>query len=262
MLAALATLLAYSSIPSGALEVHFLDVGQGDAIFIETPHGRQVLIDGGSNDVVLAKLSEQMPFYDRSIDMVVATHMDADHIGGLLAVLKRFEVQGVLVSDTISNTDLSDAFFALIARKKIPVVVVGQGDSFTLDDGIKLTVLSPWSELLNNANDNDTSVVMKLTYKNDSFLFTGDIEKRAEYKLAASDINISADVLKVAHHGSNTSSVQYFLNKVEPKLAVIQVGENRYGHPHKAVLERLGNVQLLRNDENGGISIYSYGNSL
>ena len=259
--AALGLALAYVSTPSGALEVHFFDVGQGDAIFIETPNGRQVLIDGGRDARVIEKLGRVMPFYDRSIDLVVATHMDSDHIGGLLMVLRQFEVGGILVSTTESNTELSEAFWGIIKEKDIAVMQVERGDNFLLDDGVNMLVLAPWPELLNGAKDNDTSVVVKLTYKNDSFLFTGDLEKRGEYALVQSGIDVTADVLKLGHHGSKTSSVPLFLARVAPRLVLIQVGKNSYGHPHPSVLERLRGVNVLRNDIRGDITLYSYGDS-
>ena len=260
--AVLALALAYISTPSGALEVHFLDIGQGDAIFIETPSGRQILIDGGRPDSpILQRLSKYMPFYDRHIDIVVATHMDADHIGGLVDVLENFEVDMVLVSTSEANSPLSQKFWQVIEDKNIAVIKTETGDLFKLDTDIEMRTLHPAPEFKTN-DDNDTSLVFKLVYLEDSFLLTGDIEKRAEYALAQSGIDITADVLKVGHHGSNTSSVQYFLDRVGAKLAVIQVGENTYGHPHPAVLKRLEDIQILRNDLNGDITIYSYGNSI
>lgn len=264
---AISVALASVSVSSGALEVNFFDVGQGDAIFIETPNKTQVLIDGGpSNSQILEKLNNKMPFYDRYIDLVIVTHMDADHIGGLLYVIDRFEIGGILVSSTSSNTELSDKFLQTAEEKNIPLVLVKAGDNFQLDEDINMLVLSPWEELLDSSisqlADNDLSVVTKLTYKDDSFLFTGDAERRVEYALAQSELDISADVLKIGHHGSNTSSVQYFLGKVNPKLAIIQVGKNNYGHPHQSVLERLSGVNILRNDQNGDITINSYGNSI
>lgn len=259
--AVLAMGLAYISIPSGALEVHFLDVGQGDAIFIETPSGRQVLIDGGRQDSpILDSLSKYMPFYDRHIDIVVATHMDADHIGGLIWVMENFDVGFILVSANTADTQLAQKFWSTARKKNTPIVRVGAGDNFILDNDIELLTVHP-SPNAEGLEKNDSSLVFKLTYQEDTFLFTGDIEKRAEYTLAQSEMDITADVLKVGHHGSNTSSVQYFLDKVGAKLAVIQVGKNNYGHPHSAVLERLEGMQVLRNDLNGDITIYSYGDT-
>ena len=256
--------LAFISTPTGALEVHFLNIGQGDAIFVSTPAKRQVLIDGGRPDSpILKKLADKMPFYDRDIDLVVATHMDADHIGGLIRVLENFKVGGILVSTTGSDTDLSDKLWKIIKEKNIPVVKVKAGDKFTIDNDVEMLILSPLENINADTSGNDISIVAKLVYKEDSFLLTGDIEKSAEYALAGEGAGIKSDILKVAHHGSNTSSVKYFLDKVSPALAIIQVGENRYGHPHPAVLERIGGVgaTILRNDLNGDVSLYSYGDS-
>ncbi|OGZ60559.1 MAG: hypothetical protein A2919_01615 [Candidatus Spechtbacteria bacterium RIFCSPLOWO2_01_FULL_43_12] len=263
-IAILSFALAFVSTPTGALEVHFLNIGQGDAIFINTPSQRQVLIDGGRTDSpILQKLAGKMPFYDRDIDLVVATHMDADHIGGLIRVLENFEVGGVLVSTTGSDTDLSDKLWKIIKEKNIPVAKVKVGDKFTLDNDVEMFILSPFENINADAGGNDISIVAKLVYKDDSFMLTGDIEKMGEYALAGGGADIKSDVLKVAHHGSNTSSVKYFLDKVSPALAVIQVGENRYGHPHPAVIERIvgTGATILRNDLNGDVSLYSYGDS-
>jgi len=267
-IAILALTIAYISTPSGALEVHFLDVGQGDAIFIQTPSRRQVLVDGGYGNKILEQLSHQMLFYDRSIDFVVATHMDADHIGGLLYVLDNFEVGAVLISGMpfsveTPKSSAEDKFFKKIKENGAKLVEVQAGDRFWIDESVYFDVLWPSPGLVYGLSDNEQSLVLKLVYGEDSFLLTGDAEKFTEYKLAQSKIDLTADVLKVAHHGSNTSSVKYFLDKVHAKIAVIQVGENNYGHPHSEVLERLKNkgMQILRNDANGVVSIYSYGNS-
>src|SRR3990167_6604258 len=235
VVAILFTVLAFASTPSRALEVHFLDVGQGDSIFVQTPHRTQLLIDGGSGSQVLEKVGSRMPFYDRNLDFVILTHIDKDHAGGLIDILDKFQVGAVLVNTQVvaetQDTDLAQEFFAKIEESGVRLVRVEAGDRFWIDE--------------------------------DSFLLTGDMEKFAEYSLATNNIDLGADVLKVGHHGSNSSSAKYFLDKVQAKIAVIQVGKNSYGHPHGVVLERLQNVgmQILRNDLNGIISMYSYGNS-
>lgn len=241
------------------LEVHFLDVGQGDAIFIQTPTGRQVLIDGGrSGSGTVASVSEVVPFTDRSLDIVVATHLDADHIGGLAEVLEQYEVGMILVAE--EQRDDSAAFWEAVEAEGADVIVVEAPMRVTLEDEVVLDILSPTSAL-RGAPDNERSIVAKLVYRNDSFLFTGDMEKRAEYALLAAGVDISADVLKVAHHGSSTSTTPAFLGAVAPRLAVIQVGQNSYGHPHPDVLARLAGITVVRNDINGTISLYSGGDS-
>lgn len=256
-------ILAISSAPSAALEVHFLDVGQGDAIFIQTPNFTQVLIDGGYGKNVLEQLGAQMAFYDRSLDFIVATHMDKDHIGGLLDVLENFEVGAVLVSYTDADSQEAGNFFKKIKEKNIQLVEIEAPDRFRLDEDIYLDVIWPSNDFPEGLSDNEKSLVIKLVFSEDSFLLTGDMEKFAEYSLATSDVDLRSDVLKVGHHGSNSSSTNYFLDKVQASIAIIQVGRNFYGHPHEVVLERLKarRMKILRNDLNGVISIYSYGNS-
>lgn len=263
-MAALSLSLAYISVPSGALEVHFLDIGQGDAIFVQTPNGRQVLIDAGSDDAVLSQLAKVMPFYDKHIDLLVISHMHADHYKGFHHVLERFSVGAILVFDMRLENEQSRNFWRLVEENEISVVKVEKGYNFVLDDGVDMLLLYPWKEVVAGASINESSIVAKLTYDRDSFLFTGDIEKRGEINLVSRGIDISADVLKVSHHGSDTSSMNYFLSAVEPKVSIIQSGEgNRYNHPHRSALRRLQNAgsQILRNDLNGVISIYSYGNT-
>jgi len=258
---AISILLAFSSATSGALEVHFFDIGQGDAIFIRTPHGNTMLIDGGPDAKIVERLGKVATIWERRIDLVVATHMDADHIGGLLDVFKRFDVGGVVVSSSASGTKLADTFWSVILEKQIPVFIAERGDLFHLDSEVELLTISPTPQLRGIGSDNNQSLVFKLTYKNDSFLLTGDAERPAELIMLADGVNIDSDVLKIGHHGSNSSTVQGFIDKVTPATAVIQVGENRYGHPHQAVLSRLDGITLLRNDLNGGIVLYSYGDS-
>ncbi|MEX2008318.1 MAG: ComEC/Rec2 family competence protein [Candidatus Spechtbacterales bacterium] len=249
--------LAAGSLQTDQLAVHFLDVGQGDAIFIETPAGYQVLIDGGRDGtVMLEQLADAMPAHDRHIDMVIATHTDADHIGGLVAVLERFEVGELLAGEVVAESDVAGG----ATERGVPIRLVERGDQFTFDNNIRLLVLFPTSEFLKNASDNDTSVVTKLTYGNDTFLFTGDLEKRGEFALVQAGIDLDVDVLKLGHHGSNTSSTAWFLSAATPNLAIIQVGKNPYGHPHTEVLSRLGAVPVLRNDLQGDITLYSDGN--
>ncbi len=251
--------LAYTSTPSGALEVHFFDVGQGDAIFIETRNQRQVLIDAGEDADILEKLEGAVPFYDRHIDIIIATHMDKDHIGGMDKVLNRFDTDMVLVSQTETDSKESERFLA--TAKNLSLSRVKRGDILRLDEDTKLEILWPPADLPRSAKDNNLSVVTKLTYKKDCFIFTGDIEKATEIKLAQ-NTDLECEIMKAAHHGSKSSSNPYFVGKVNPELSVIQVGENSYGHPHRKVVKRLKNFgKVLRNDLNGDIIIRSYGNS-
>lgn len=260
IVALLAVAVAVESARPAVLGVHFLDVGQGDAICIETSGGRQVLIDGGrGGSGVLEELSVCAPFYDRSLDVLIATHMDEDHVGGLVEVLQHYEVETIIAAyDT--DTGVAASFWEAVAAEGARVIAPEAGTRVALDEEVFLDIVGP-SVALDDASDNERSVVAKLIYRNDSFLFTGDVERRGEYALLSSGFDLDADVLKVAHHGSNSSSTDAFLAAVTPRVAVVQVGKNSYGHPTKQVLDRLRNVRVLRTDENGTISLYSDGDS-
>ena len=252
--------VVFESYRPAVLGVHFLDVGQGDAICIETPGGRQVLIDGGrGGSGVLEELSVCAPFYDRSLDVLVATHMDEDHVGGLVEVLEHYEVDMVIATYE-TGTDVAASFWEAVEEEGVQVLSPEAGMRLVLEEGVVFDIVGPLPAL-KSASDNERSVVAKLTYGNDSFLFTGDIERRAEYALLASGFALDVDVLKVAHHGSNSSSTDAFLAAVSPRLAVVQVGKNSYGHPTPQVLERLRGARIVRTDQNGTISLYSSGDS-
>lgn len=246
---------------SNPLGVHFIDVGQGDSIFIDTPTHRRVLIDGGKQDSSVAfKIGALMPFYDKRVDVVVATHADSDHIGGLIDVLDRFEV-GVLVVHSKANDKFLNQVLLQKAREKQVQVYEARTIQNIAIGEVHFEFLRPNSPL-KNTNENQNSVVIKMVYKNDSFLFTGDIDNDVEMQFIQDNIDVSADVLKVAHHGSKSSSTDLFIQAVNPSVAVIQAGEdNSYGHPHAQVLERFNAQLVLRNDHNGTISLYSNGDS-
>ena len=237
------------------LEVVFLDVGQGDAIFIETPYGHQILIDGGpSGKTILEKLGKYIPFWDKDIDLVILTHPDYDHLAGLNYVLDRYDVDNILCTEAEKDTRTYEKWIKNIEYEN---VIIAQKGSMIRAGNIVLDILFADSSY---RSVNDTSIVSKLVYGETSFLFPGDITKKIEKQL----ININADVLKVPHHGSKSSSSFGFLEKVNPYLAVISVGNNSYGHPHPEVLQRLEEfgITILRTDEKGDISIKSNGTEI
>jgi competence protein ComEC len=248
------------------LTVTFFDVGQGDAIFIETPNGNQVLIDGGPDDGILSKLGREMPFWDRSIDAVILTHPDKDHVAGLIDVLKRYEVDLILWTGVKHSSAEYRKWADLLDKKNIRAVIARAGQQIKIGDGAFFKILAPFDNLEkeSSAKINNTSVVIRLDHGKNSFLFTGDIEKSVERRLLFEAHELmDADILKVAHHGSKTSSLEEFLQAVSPDLSVIQVGrKNRYGHPAEEVLDRLASVgtTILRNDLDGDIVIESDGN--
>jgi competence protein ComEC len=249
----------------GVLTVAFLDVGQGDAIYIEAPNGNQMLIDGGPDRKVLSSLSKVMPFYDRSLDMVMATHPDADHVGGLSPVLAAYDVASVIepFATTSRHTPQYDAFVVREASEGSQHIAARRGERVILSPGVYLEILFPDRDVENNTDTNYESIVARLVYGNTSFLFTGDAPKDIEEYLAALDgQSLHSNVLKVAHHGSKNSASDLFLGFTNPDYAVISVGKNnRYGHPNKEVLDELDKfkIKTLRTDEEGTIVMQSDG---
>ena len=240
------------------LKVYFLDVGQGDSIFIETENKMQILVDGGPDNRVIQKLSEVMPFWDRTIDLVVLTHTDRDHIGGLPEVLKRYKVKGIIETGIECEKPECLAWEELKGKEKAANILVKLGDSVILDENTRILILNPFDSMADKkvSKTNNTSVVAKLIYGQYSVLLTGDIEKQIEEKLVLAGVDIDTDYLKLPHHGSKTSSTEEFLDKTSPLLAFISLGlNNRYGHPHQEVVSRLEkkNIKYYRTDELGTI---------
>jgi competence protein ComEC len=261
--------LAVLQLPDGRLHVAFLDVGQGDAIFITTPSGAQILIDGGPSPSALSSaLGREMPFWDRSLDLIVMTHPDADHITGLAEVLGRYRVAGWLDNGLSEDDTVLAECQQRLTEADVPRQVVRAGDRLELESGIVLEILHPPPDLEagSKSDPNNSSLVLRLVWDRASFLFTGDIEAEAEQLLMQSGQSLSSSVLKVAHHGSAGSSTESFLTAANPSYAVISVGaDNRFDHPHQAVLERLeqlDSVTTLRTDELGTIEFVTNGKQM
>ena len=255
------------------LHVAFLDVGQGDAIFIETPGGRQIVVDGGAHPLLMTRLlSERMRFYDRRIDIVAATHPHDDHIGGLLQVLERYDV-GAVLERRIPHESASYEVWARAvdaeAAQGAKVIEASVGQVITLDDGIRLEVLGPPDALPGGAQSdiNNASLVLRLVYGDVSVLLAGDIFAAGERALLASDATLNSDILKVPHHGSASSSTPDFLSAASPSAAVISVGaDNRFGHPNADVAQRLhefvGESGLYLTSERGTVEFITDGETL
>lgn len=257
-LAVMAILLVVSvrGLADGKLHVYFLDIGQGDAIFVQTENGRQILIDGGPDENILRRLGEVMPFYDRSIDLVVATHPDADHLAGLVSVLKKYKVDQILETGLACATSICRGWEEVKGAENARVTLASSGQTVEASDQTKLLVLHP----LENENGkiltkrNNGGIVLKMFFGSQSVLLTADIEKQVEAKLLAIKTDLDSDFLKIPHHGSKTSTTENFLKAVSPLAAFIQVGaRNRYGHPAEEVLSRLENfgVKYYRTDTDG-----------
>lgn len=250
------------------LEVVFFDVGQGDSIFIETAQGHQILVDGGpSGERVLEKLAGEMPFWDRSLDLVVLTHPDYDHLRGLIDVLDRYEVESILWTGAIRETQVFERWQEKIIEEKANIVIAERGQVIKAGAAL-FYIFHPFDSLEGEffeKGSNETSIVAKLVFGENTFLLTGDIMASQEQDLLVrsdSAVSLAAEVLKIPHHGSKTGGSQGFLQILNPKLAVISLGkDNKYGHPHKEVLQGLEKfgITVLRTDEKGDIKITASG---
>lgn len=263
----LAWIAVYDLAKPQFLEVHFFDVGQGDAIFIETPQRHQILIDGGPTSVILEKLGKEMPFWDKSIDLIILTHPERDHIVGLIEVLKKYKIENILWTGVLRDTAEYQEWLKSIEKERAKIKIAKAGQKiYCLRPDVKhcyIDILYPFESLEGETvkNTNNTSIIGKLIFNENSFLFTGDAYESVEKKLLEKETELNSDVLKVGHHGSKTSTCEEFLEKVLPEIAVIQVGENKYGHPHPEVLERLKkfDIKVLRTAKEGDIKIISDG---
>lgn len=238
--------------------LYAFDVGQGDALLLSTPSGKQVLIDGGPDMTLLRLLGEAMPFYDRTIELVVVTHPDRDHIAPLSEILRRYVVQSVLLTGVPHDLPLYHDLLNEIRTQGIATIAPDPATDIDLGDGVVLDVVWPPTADENLGSLNNTSVVLRVRTTGSGALLSGDIEAAAEALILRTGTPIRADVLKVPHHGSRTSSSTGFLLAVAPRIALISAGEgNRYGHPHSAVLSRLRaqGIDVRSTIEDGTIAI-------
>lgn len=260
-------LLTQTPLTSPAMEVLFLDVGQGDAILISTPAGEHILVDGGpkGGDKVILPILQAKGI--TTLDAMVFTHSHFDHLGGVPALLKHVRVDTIYYTGQVHSTPSNDKLFKKIAALKIPLVQVKPGFELPLKSPVKAVILHPPADwLLDDGTEiNDTSVVLRLSLGEIDFLLMGDAEHMSESQILSSGATVEAEVLKLGHHGSHTASGGKFVDKVGPVLAVLfcQTG-NRYGHPHDVTLETLRErgIKLFRTDRDGSIRIRTDGKSL
>jgi len=270
-------LLAIWQIPDNNLHIVFCNVGQGDAILV-FKGTTQMLFDGGPDNSVLSCLSKYMPFWDREIEVTLATHSDADHIKGLLEVLKRFKVDRFVSTGFWSGTNTSKALIDELKEKNTEELFVDSKSRLSLAQ-LKIDILWPSSYYLavrnggvlnhsqvlsaktSDSQTNDLSIVSLVSFGKFDALLTGDAQQEAEEGILEAGFNRSVEVLKVSHHGSKNGLIKEFLETVKPNLAVISVGKNSYGHPHKEILEMLesAGVRVLRTDQLGDIEVVSDG---
>lgn len=248
----------YDFLPKNKLEIFFLNVGQADSILIKTPKNHLILIDAGNGEAVLYELNKALSFWQKNFDLVVLTHPDRDHFGGFNSFIKKYKVKNFLMAGVETN----DAFYKMLLtkldEKNINVRFANSNSDFLFDDGALIDILHP-SEFLIGENElrNVSSIVLKLELKNIKILFMGDAEKDIEEALIAENQDLKADILKVGHHGSKTSTSEIFLKKVKPEIAIISVGRNNYGHPHQQILELLKkyDIRIYRTDINGTVKL-------
>jgi competence protein ComEC len=249
----------------GLLRVSFLDIGQGDSVFIESPDGRQVLIDGGPDSTVIRRLGEVMPWYDRSLDVVIGTHPDADHIGGLIDVFARYKTSLIVRSSVLGATATWNAFEKSAKAEGAQIVTAQRGQIIDLDDGAYLEVLFP-DRSVPNLETNTGCVVTRLVYGQTSFLLSCDAPQAVENYLVGLDgARLRSSVLKAGHHGSKTSSSPLFLGFVNPEYAVFSRGcDNKYGHPSKETVERFATFGIPTKDtcEQGTVTFVSDGKNV
>jgi len=232
--------------------VSYLPVGQGDSELIQTKAGN-ILIDSGPDGSILSALGKTLNFYDKTIDVFALTNQDIDHYQGLFDVLKRYRVRVVMVNDNFADNETFRNLLQEIQSLNIPVVLAARGAEIDLN-GNKLSVIYPMKNINQyfKANKNQLSVVTEFLTDKHSFLFGSDIDKKAE-NILKNFIDKTYDVFKVAHHGSKTSNTEQFLNVIQPKYSIIEVGKNTYGHPADETLERLDIIgsQIFRTDKDG-----------
>jgi competence protein ComEC len=257
------------SQPDGKLHVSFLDVGQGDATFIRTPSGRQILIDGGVlPSVINDHLGRQIPFWDRDIDIVVATHPDADHVAALPGVFDRYRVGRLITNGQEAEEQSYRALLAAAAANEVPIHPATAGEVIAIGDGVRLEILNPSSPqplAPDPLSDNDNSVAIRLLYGDFSLLLTGDAGETSEQEMLSAGRPLASLVYHAGHHGARTSNTAAFVEAVRPKYMVVSAGEgNRFGHPHEEVLQRAADVgaAVLRTDALGTIEVISDGRAL
>jgi beta-lactamase superfamily II metal-dependent hydrolase len=235
------------------LEIHFLNVGQGDAILFEKGDN-QTLLDGGPDRTVLTRLSEVMPIGDKTIETVILTHPHADHLRGLNYVLESYQVDRVFFNGIKHTTPEYYKFWSLVTDKRIPTEILYRGKN-TLIGELTLITLSPVKGLANVSNINDTSLIILAVYGDSRILLTGDASATVQEKILADIPRV--DILKLSHHGSKTGVSKPIIDYIKPKYVTITVGNNSYGHPSVTALSIINNSIIYRTDRDGTISFWS-----
>lgn len=245
------------------IEVHFIDVGQGDAILVTAPNDKIMLIDAGNNGDGKIIIDYLRRLGLEKIDVLIGTHPHADHLGGLDEVIRKFQIGSIYLPRVSHNTKTYEEVLLAIKEKGLKINEAKGGLTLDLGPSVTGKILAPNKGSYDDLND--YSVVVKISFGENSFLFTGDAEALSEKEMLAANHDLKADILKVGHHGSSTSTSSEFLKAVAPDFAVISVGkDNSYNHPHKTVLNRLNNahIKIYRTDQHGDIKVISDGQNI
>jgi competence protein ComEC len=244
-------------------KVVFFNIGEGNSTLIETPHRSQILIDGGPSSRIISLLGSELPFYDHHLDAIVVTHYDSDHFYGIVEVLKRYQVDEIFLPPSVKEeTNLVSELKNILSRRQMKVIQADSESDFALD-GAGFDFLSPLPQMAQeNLSENDMSLILHIAYQSFDLLAMGDASSLVEERFLSDWPPV--EVLQVAHHGSATSTSLAFLEQIRPKLAVISVGRNNYGHPTQAVLSRLqqAGVKTVRTDQLGTIKLFLRDNQL
>lgn len=271
LLISIACLFLYSNLTNfnnntvNGLVVHYIDVGQGDSILIQTKE-KNMLIDSGPNDSIRKLSSYLNSLHIKKLDYVIATHPHEDHIGNMDYILKKYTVTTFMAPKVTTNSSYFNDMITELKHKNMNISTIRFGNKNTninLGDNIKVEVLGPVKDKYEKLNN--YSAVIRISYNNTSFLFTGDCEKEEENDILKNNTNIHSDVLKVGHHGSSTSTTKDFLDAVSPKIAVISVGkDNSYNHPSSSTLSTLKKYgcTIYRTDKDGNITLKSDGENI
>lgn len=248
------------------VRVKFLNVGQGDSILITTPRGGNILIDGGRDSVVLERLGRNLSFFEKKIDLVVATHDDLDHVGGLPEVIKRYEVDTLLTSLASSTGEAMGAVVKNAQQKDLKILHANHPQIINTEDGVQLQILFPTQDMNGAKDSNGASVVVRVVYGQISFLLTGDLPQAGELYLAnVYGEKLKSNILKLGHHGSDTSTHPTFLKMVNPSAVVVSAGKNNsFNHPHQSVIDLVKKfgIQIFSTAEEGDIAFATNGLSV
>lgn len=247
----------YQLSDRGELTVNFLDVGQGDSILIVTPRGGKILIDGGKDNLVLERLGRTLNIFDNKIDLVVATHDDLDHVGGLPAVIDRYQVDTLLTSLASSTGEAMQAVVESAETKEVKIINANHPQIINTADGVQLQILFPTQDMNGAKDSNSASVVMRVVYGETSFLLTGDLPHAGElYLVSLYGDKLKSNVLKLGHHGSDSSTHPSFLQTVSPSAVVVSAGKNNsFGHPHQSVVDLVNKfgIQIFSTADEGNV---------